>query len=509
MNSNRENTKRIAKNTMMLYIRMLFSMLVSLYTSRVVLQVLGVEDYGIYNVVGGVVAMLGFFNASMSGATSRFLTYSMGKENVGELKEVFSTALLIHIGIAFLVLIIAETFGIWFLENKLVIPHERMNAARIVYQLSIFSSILGITQVPYNACIIAHEKMNIYAYVEMLNVILKLLIVYMLLILGGDKLIVYAILMFLVSFIVITIYRYYCLHNYKESHFSFIYKVSIIKPMLNFSGWDLYGNASVMLRQQGVNIILNMFIGPIVNAANGIASSVNSVMMSFVGNIITSFRPQIIKSYASGNYDRMFSLMVWAVKICLTLFLILVIPLIFEMHFVLTLWLHVVPEFTVSFCRLILITSCFTVVTLILNIGIHASGKMFLISFISGTLIWLAVPVIYILLRLGFPPVYAYIVNSVVSIFVMCTNLFILKYNINQFPIFLFLKNTIIRSVVVGILLTVSVYYLHSNNEYGWIRFMLTIFTSLSEGCIFFFFILMNRCERIRVIQIIKRKLWI
>lgn len=509
MDSHSENTRRIAKNTLMLYVRMLFGMLVSLYTSRVVLQALGVEDYGIYNVVGGVVTMLSFLNASMSGATSRFLTYSMGKGNIRELEEVFSSALIIHIGIAFLVFLVAETLGLWFLENKLVIPLERMNAARIVYQFSVLSSMLGITQVPYNACIIAHEKMNIYAYVEMLNVILKLLIVYVLLIFGGDKLIVYALLMFLISFIIIAIYRYYCLRNYKESHFRFIWKNSIIKPMLNFSGWDLYGNASVMLRQQGVNIILNMFVGPIVNAANGIASSVNSVMMSFVGNIITSFRPQIIKSYAAGCYDRMFSLMTWAVKICLTLFLIIVIPLIFEMRFVLTLWLHEVPEYTVSFCRLLLITSCFTVVTFILNIGIHASGKMFLISFISGTLIWIAVPVIYVLLKLGFHPNYAYITNAVVSILVMFTNLFILKHNIKQFPIFLFLKKTLVRSGIVGVLLMISIYCLHYNNGYGWNGFLLTILISLLEGSVFFFFILMNKCERVRVIQDIKGKLWI
>lgn len=509
MESHSGSTKRIAKNTLMLYVRMLFSMLVSLYTSRVILQTLGAEDFGIYNVVGGVVAMFGFLNASMSGATSRFLTYSMGKENMKELKDVFSSALIIHIGIALFVFLLSETLGLWFLENKLVIPSERMNAARVVYQLSILSSMLGITQVPYNACIIAHEKMNIYAYVEMLNVILKLLIVYLLLIFGYDKLIVYAILMFFVTFTVLCIYRYYCLHNYKESHFKFVWNLSIIKPMLSFSGWDLYGNVSVMLRQQGVNIILNMFIGPIVNAANGIASSVNSVTMSFVGNIITAFRPQIIKLYATNNYDKMFSLMTWAVKICLTLFLMLAIPLIFEMRFVLTLWLHEAPQYTVDFCRIILMTSCFSVITFIVNIGIHASGKMFLISFLSGTLIWLAVPVIYILLRLGFHPNCAYVCNGVVSILVMFSNLCILKHNIIQFPIFRFAKTAILPDVVLGILLTVSLYLLHCNNDYGWSRFLFSVITSLLESCLFFFFILMNRSERITYIKKIKGKLWI
>lgn len=503
MSNHSEDTKRIAKNTLLLYVRMLLGMLVSLYTSRVVLQTLGVEDYGIYNVVGGIVAMVGFLNASMSGATSRFLTYALGQGDFIEMRETFSTALIIHVGIALFVFLFSETIGLWFLINKLVIPDERIWAVHIVYQLSILSAMIGITQVPYNSCIIAHEKMDVYAYVEVLNVLLKLLLVFILIYIGTDKLICYSILMFISSALIAFIYRWYCLRNYVESHFCFVWKKSKLKPMLSFSGWDLYGNASVILRQQGVNIIQNMFFGPVVNAANGITATINSVSMSFIGNVLTAFRPQIIKSYSSGSMDNMFYLMIWAVKICLTLFFLIIIPLISEMPFVLQLWLHDVPMYTVDFCRIILLTSCFTTVTSILNIGIHASGKMFLISFLSGTLIWIATPIIYFLLKNGFPPLTAYVCNGVVSVFVLITNLFILKHNINSFPICEFLLSGVLKSLFIGIILMISVLCIHFCVSFGWIRLLLTIAVSLFECAFLSYIVLLDSKSR----SIVKNKI--
>ena len=488
-----ENTKRIAKNTLMLYVRMLFSMLVSLYTSRVVLQALGVEDYGIYNVVGGVVGMLGFLNASMSGATSRFLTFELGRCDVVRLKETFSSALVIHMCIALVVFVVAETFGIWFLSNKLVIPDDRMFAAHIVYQLSIFSTMLGITQVPYNASIIAHEDMNVYAYVEILNVCLRLLIVYLLQIGNYDKLILYAILVFGVSVLIRCIYRWYCIRNYEESRFRFIWKWGILKSMLNFSGWDLYGNVSVIFRQQGVNILMNMFIGPVVNAASAIATSVGGVIMSFVGNVITAFRPQIIKSYSVQNYQEMFRLMNFAVKISIVLFLMLAIPLVYEMDFVLSVWLGIVPEYAADFCRILIITYCFTTVTSILNIGIHATGKVFLISLISGTLILLAVPVIYVLLRNGFHPDYAYICNGAVSAVVVVVNTYILKYIVPEFSIKSFCLDGCLKSIVIGGMVLFSVHFCIKSMESGWIRLICVTSVSVIESVVLAFLFLLDR----------------
>lgn len=253
------DNRRIAKNTLILYIRMFISMIVGLYTSRVVLNTLGVEDFGIYGVVGGVVGMLGFLNASMSGATSRFIIFELGTGDIQKLRDTFSSSLIIHIAIALIVLLFAETVGLWFLCNKLVIPDNRMEAAYWVYQLSIFSAMLSITQTPYNACIIAHEKMSVYAYIEILSIVLKLMIVYLLLIGNWDKLKLYSLLVFLVSMLIMMVYRVYCIRHFVETHFHWVWDKSILKPLFSFSGWDLYGNVCVTVKGQSI-LYLEIFL---------------------------------------------------------------------------------------------------------------------------------------------------------------------------------------------------------------------------------------------------------
>lgn len=321
----------------MLYIRMFISVIISLYTSRVVLQTLGVEDYGIYGVVGGIVAMMGFINASMSGATSRFLTFELGRGDFSRLSKTFSSALLVHIIIAVIVLVLAETVGLWFLCNKLVIPEGRMVAAHWVYQLSILSSMLAITQVPYNSSIIAHEKMDVYAYVEILNVMLKLLIVYLLVIGSFDKLILYAILMFAVSVIIIMVYRIYCIRRFEECKFRWIWDKTFLKPIISFSGWDLFGNMAVTTRQQGTNFLINMFFGVVYNAASGVASTVNGILGMFSQNILTAFRPQIIKFYSVGSVQESVNLLYNAGKFATLLMVLIAIPFSFEMEYIMKL----------------------------------------------------------------------------------------------------------------------------------------------------------------------------
>ena len=275
MQDTTSNNKRIAKNTIMLYIRMFISMVVGLYTSRVVLATLGVEDYGIYGVVGGVGAMMGFLNASMSGATSRFLTFELGRGDKDRLAKTFSSALIVHIAIAIIVFILAETVGLWFLCNKLNIPEGRMEAAHWVYQFSILATMLSITQVPYNATIIAHEKMDVYAYMEILNVTLKLLIVYLLTIGDFDKLKLYAVLTFAVSLIIMMIYRIYCLRHFKESRFHWVWDKTYLTPLLSFSGWNLYGNFGGIAGNQANNFVINSFFGVVMNAAASVAFTVS------------------------------------------------------------------------------------------------------------------------------------------------------------------------------------------------------------------------------------------
>lgn len=303
------NNKRIAKNTLLLYIRMLFGLLVSLYTSRVILQTLGVEDYGVYNVVGGMISMFTFLNGGMSSATSRYITFEIGKGNMEQLKKVFSTALQIHAIIALLIVLLGETLGLWLLMNELVIPNGRMGAAMWVYQCSIISSVVGIMSVPYNADIIAHEKMSAFAYISVLEIILKLLIVYLLLVLPFDKLKVYAILVLLVGLLIRYIYTRYCYKHFEESNYIHRLDKSLLMEMLSFASWSFWGNLAAVLYTQGLNMMLNIFFGPIVNAARGIATQVQGVIQQFVGNFQMALNPQITKTYAAGELQQMHSLM--------------------------------------------------------------------------------------------------------------------------------------------------------------------------------------------------------
>lgn len=444
------NTKRLAKNTIALYFRMLLSMVVSLYTSRVVLNTLGVEDYGIYNVVGGVVAMFGFLNASMSGATARFLSFELGRGDFLQLKKTFSSALIIHIGIALTILIIAETLGLWFLNHKLVIPADRMYAAQWTYQFSILSTLITITQAPYNASIIAHEKMTIYAYVEILNVSLKLLVVYLLVIGNFDKLILYGFFIFTVSSLIALIYRLYCIRHFNECRFHWIWDASILKPLLSFSGWDLYGNMSVTVRQQGMNMLLNIFWGPLLNSANGVATAVQGAILGFSSNIIMAAKPQIIKSYAESNISRMKILMYKIAKYSCILMICISVPMIIEMETILAVWLKTVPPYSVSFCRILLVVNCITTINICLNIGIHATGNIKLLSFLNGSFS-LMVPVIaYIVFKIGAQPEWGYIIALILAFITIFTSLQILKKQIKGFSYSIFIKKVLVPCICIA-----------------------------------------------------------
>lgn len=495
MSSSQNNNKRIAKNTLMLYIRMLLSVVVSLYTSRVVLEVLGVEDYGIYGVVSGVVAMFSFLNASMSGATSRFLTFEMGRGDELRLRDTFSSALIIHIGIAVVVFILAETVGLWFLCNKLVIPDGRMLAAHWVYQCSVISAMLAITQVPYNALIIAHERMGVYAYIEILNVVLKLLIVYLLAIGDFDKLKLYAVLVLAVSVLVMSIYRIYCMRNFSESHFRFVWKKEIFKPMLCFTGWDFYGNMCVTARVQGTNFLINTFFGVVANAASSIATTVNGIISGFASNIITAFRPRIIKSYSQQSWDEMQSMMNNAVKFSILLLFMLAIPILFEASYVITLWLGQVPQYVVSFVRLTLIINCFGIINSVIVIGIHATGDIKRISFFTGTLFLLAIPVSFLFLKLGCDVVSVYIVNLFSNISIVLLNLWILKKQICEIKILPIIR-VIIVSLLVVTLIMVVLLSIYKGMQEGFCRLVIIMFVDVVLLLFLTYFIVLNREQK-------------
>lgn len=484
------SNKRIAKNALMLYIRMFLTMIVGLYTSRVVLATLGVEDYGIYGVVGGVVAMMGFLNASMSGATSRFLTFELGKGDKQRLADTFSSALIVHIGIALVVFVLAETVGLWFLCNKLVIPEGRMEAAHWVYQCSILSTMLSITQAPYNASIIAHEKMDVYAYVEILNVSLKLLIVYLLVIGNFDKLKLYAILTLAVGVTIMLIYRIYCIRKFKETRFHWIWKKEVLRPLLSFSGWDLYGNGCVTARQQGINFLINMFFGVAYNAASSVATIVQGTITRFAVVVVQAFRPPMIKSYAQGNIVKMEEYTCNALKLVILLFGCISIPVIIEMSYLMGLWLEQVPIKAVTFCRILLLFMFFALVNNLLIVCIHATGNIKRISLYTGSIHLITIPFVYVVFRLGLDAEYAYIVILIAGVFIDACNLIIIKKQIPSFRVMNIVWNWVqvfVTIVLISIIPIVISHYL----EQSLVRLIVvTTIHVLLVGLISFLFLL-------------------
>jgi O-antigen/teichoic acid export membrane protein len=429
------DNKRIAKNATLLTIRMIIVTLIGLYTSRVVLSVLGVVDYGIYGVVGGIVTMLGFLNASMSGATSRFLTYEMGKGDNQRLQKTFSSAVIAHLIIALLVVIVAETGGVWFLNAKMQIPEERMYAANWVLQFSILTSAVSIMQTPYNALIIAHERMGIYAYLEMLNAILKLLVVYLLSVVSVDKLILYAALLCSISVLIVLIYRVYCIKLFKESHFSLGWNPDIIKPMLKFTGLDLYGNMSVAVGNQGRSFLINIFYGVIYNAAVSIALTVQGVIMGLSGSIIQAFRPQIIKQYAGSDIHTMQNSMSNASKFSILALSLFIIPCYINADCVLKLWLGQVPEYAPEFLRILLIIMLFNVYNSICNIAIHATGNIKYISLITGSIYLFNPLIVWILFKLHYSAMWAYYILGISYLLAIALAYYIIHKLITTFSI--------------------------------------------------------------------------
>ena len=426
------STRRIARNTLMLYLRTLLSVVVGLYTSRVVLQTLGVDDYGIYGLVGGIVSMLGFLNTSMEGATSRFITYDLGLGNVENLKQTFNAAFQSHLFIAFIVVLVAETLGLWFVNNHLDIPQDRFFAANCIYQLSILSAVIGITQAPYSAVILAHEQMDVYAWFEILNAVLKLFIVWLLQLASFDKLIFYGILSFAVTVLIRSIYRIYCHRHYPESHLGMVWKPGIIRKMLSFTGWNLYADASVTIRQQGVNILINRFFGVALNAACSIAAIVQGTVWTCGYYVLAAFRPQITKQYAKGNFVLMQLMMSNSLRFTLFFSLLASVPAILCMPTLMSLWLGRVPEYAVIIAQILLIDNLFGLINHTFYIGIQSQGDIRKFSVVNGTLKLFCLPCIYLLLRAAAHPAIPFAFNVIVLITITCLNLRLLKGKIPQ-----------------------------------------------------------------------------
>ncbi len=440
--------KTIAKNTLFLYFRMILVMGVSLYTSRIVLAELGVSDYGVYTLVGGFISLFGFFNAAMSSATQRYLTFDLGKNDASRLRKTFSTTLSIHVGIALLVLILSETIGLWYVNYKMIFPPDRSSAVNIVYQFSIASALLGIIQVPYNALIIARERMSIYAYVSIAEVFLKLIIVFLLVYFGNDKLITYSILTFVVALSIRIFYQMYCRKYFIESHFKFEWDKPYYRELITFSGWSLFGNIAAVARGQGSNVILNLFFGTTVNAAYGIAAIVQGAVAGFVQNFQVAVNPQIVKHYAKGNFEEMQNLIFRSAKLSFYLLLILSIPVIINVEFVLNFWLKTVPEHTVNFVRLSLIYILIDSISYSLMIAVQATGKIKKYQIVIGTLIFMNLPVSYLFLKLKFPPEAIFLVLIGITFLTLIFRMFFVK-TLLGFSAVSFSKNVLLPVIIV------------------------------------------------------------
>lgn len=478
----KNRTRIIIRNTIALYLRMILTMLVSLYTSRVVLNVLGAADYGVYNVVGSIVVMFYFLNGAMAGGTQRFLNYEMGTGTPESLRKTFNASLTIHIGIAGIILVLAETVGLWFVNYKLVISPDQKIAANWVYQFSILSAMVSLTQVPYTAAIIAHERMKIYGYVGILEALLKLTIVFVLIYLPFNKLILYGILTFSVSFIIASIYRIFCIRHYTETHFQIVRDPKIYKSLIGFSSWNLIGNLSGILTNQGQNIILNIFYGPIANAARAIATSVNGVVLLLVNGFTTALNPQITKSWASNEKDYFMTLVLRSSKFSFYLLLVLAAPVYLKIYEIITIWLVNPPEYSFVFCRLALIDCLVYCVTIPLLTAAQATGKIKVYESVVSLITILNLPISYVLLNIGFPPTIIYIVTISTSVCALLARIIILR-NLIKLSFWTFVGQVLLPcwgtfTVAIGIMSLISDFFGNSIIN-------LIIFTIITEFLIF------------------------
>ncbi len=450
-NQTSDNNKRIAKNTLLLYFRMLFMMVVSLYTSRVILNALGVEDFGIYNVLGGVVAMFTVISGSLSAAISRFITYELGKGDQSKLNKIFSASVTIQLLLSLIIVVLIESVGVWFLNAKITIPAERMTAANWVLQFSIITFVINLISVPYNAAIIAHERMSAFAYISILEAVCKLAIAFLIMVSPMDKLVFYAILMCVVSVIVRFTYGYYCKKHFTECIYHFHWDKDILKKMFGFAGWNFIGASSAVLRDQGVNIVINIFCGPAVNAARGISSQVNSAIMGFVNNFMTALNPQITKSYASGDHKYMMTLIFQGARLSFYILLLLSLPVILNAHYILKLWLSNVPEHTELFVQLILICAMGESLSNTMVTAMLATGNIRNYQIVVGGLQMLNLPVSYVCLRLGCMPESVLIVAIVISQCCLAARLYMLRGMIGLSSI-QYIKNVYFNIIIVALL---------------------------------------------------------
>lgn len=504
MSDNTEANKRIAKNTILLYIRMGVMMIVSFFTARITLEALGVVDYGINNVVGGLVSMFSLISISLSSTVGRFMTYGLGKGDKKELNTIFSTSLNIHIILAIIVVIAIETVGVWFLNNKMVIPADRLTAAHWILQSSTILFAIGLLSVPYNAAIIAHEKMGVYAYFTLFDAFSRLAIIFAIKYYGGDKLILLAIVSMIPPLIKQFYYWYYSKKNFEECTYHAIWNKRIFKEMFSFAGWNFIGCTAGLTKDQGVNVAINMFTGPAVNAARGIAMQINGIIGQFIGNFMVAINPQITKDYAAGNLQRMHTLIFKSTKYSYYLFLFLSIPILLEVETILYIWLGQVPEHTVLFTRLVIILSLAEIISNALITAQNATGKIMNYQIVVGGILLMNFPISYILLKMGYFPEITVIVAIIISQICLVARLSFLKNSI-KLPILFFVKKVYCNVIVVTIAAITIPLICHLFIEDNYIRLCAVFIVSVVTSGLAIYFIGCEKNERIHAKKYISK----
>lgn len=494
---NQKNNKLIIRNTIFMAIRMVLLLGISLYTSRVVLQVLGVEDYGIYNVVAGFVSMFAFLNSSMTNANQRFYNFELGKDNNQGVIDVYNTSLRIQICLAIIVILLTETIGLWYLYEKMVIPPDRFMAAFWVFQFSVLSLLFVIFQIPYSAAVIAYEKMDYYAYVGIIDAFLKLFIALAIPYAKGDQLIVYGFLVLLINVINWCLYYFYAKHHFKILRFCRQFHFDLFKKMLGFSAWNCFGIFSTVFREQGANMLLNLFFGPVINAARAIAYQVAGALESFVLNITTASRPQLIQTYVKGETDRMIHIMCGVSKLCFLFVFCIALPIMLEVDYVLKLWLgDTIPEHTNTFMVLVIIASLIRVFHPMTSHIVHATGKMRVFQVTNGILNLLLIPIVYIFLYLGYEPEFIFVLFILMNIIIQIVSWMILHRLVPDFSVMSYLRQVVLPLCVVIVLSVLLPYFVHINMDSGFIRLCVVLLSSIASIVIFGFFMALNRNER-------------
>ena len=504
MPDNISNNKRIVKNTLFLYGRMIILMLISLYTSRVILKTLGVDDFGIYNLVGGVVAMFQFLNGTLADATQRYITVEIGREDQGDVNKIFSTSLLLHVLLGLLIIVIAEPVGLWLIFNKLLIPPDRLNAAIWVFHFSVVSLFILIISVPYNALIIAHERMKAFAMISIVETIGKLLIVYALLIGKMDRLILYGFLMSLMQLFVRCLYTHYCRRNFVESKFILCWDKRLIMELSSFASWTIIGNTAYICVTQGISVLFGMFFLPAVNAARGIAVQVQNALSTFVKNFQTAVNPQITKNYASGNISEMHLLIFRSSRFSFFLVLIPLVPIFLEIDIILKVWLKIVPQYTSEFVRLIILVTWMNSLANPLAVAIKATARIREYELFSASIKLFVIPISYWLLLQGYSPIIVFVVYLFIEMIAYISNLLITcKFVRVSFHVYF--NDVILRVAMVSLasfILPTSIWLFLDSS---WQRFLIIIVVSLFCSMYSIYLIGLSEHEKKYVYNLIKK----